>query len=170
MSTLFVSLIRLSLGTSNNLLHHPSADEWSELYLTAAKQSLVGVCFVGVRKYLEHTGKNYTEAEIPKKIYHQWVASAAYIQYRNELMNQRCVELQSKLSSSGFKSSILKGQGVATLYGKLKDFRHPGDIDVYVDCDRKNAIEYAQSIGQKDVDWDYKHLHLKFYKRQEHIQ
>ena len=28
----------------------------------------------------------------------------------------------------------------------------------------KNAIEYAQSIRQKDVDWDYKHLHLKIFK------
>lgn len=79
-------------------------------------------------------------------------------------MNQRCVELQYKFNSLGLKSSILKGQAIATLYGDLKDLRQPGDIDVYVDSGREKAIEYARSIGQKEVDWDYKHLHLKVFK------
>ena len=104
------------------------------------------------------------ETTVPQKLYWQWLGTAAQNQQRNELMNRRCVELQSKLSSSGFNSSILKGQGIAALYGELKDFRQPGDIDVYVDCGRGKAIEYARSIGQESVDWDYKHLHLKLFK------
>lgn len=36
-------------------------------------------------------------------------------------------------------------------------------IDIYVDCGREKAIEYARSI-QDEVDWDYKHLHLKMFK------
>ena len=92
-------------------------------------------------------------------LYYQWLGTAAQIQQRNELMNQKCVELQSKLSASGFKSSILKGQTVAALYAELKDFRQPEDIDVYVDCGREKTIEYAQG----NIDWDYKHLHLKVF-------
>lgn len=74
-------------------------------------------------------------------------------------MKQRCVELQSALSSSVFKYSILTGQSVAAHYGDLKDLRQPGDIDVYGDCGREKAMEYALSIGSEDVEWDYNHLH-----------
>lgn len=59
---------------------------------------------------------------LPQKLYYQWLGTAVQIQQRNELMNRRCVELQSQLCLSEFNSSILKGQGIATLYGELKDF------------------------------------------------
>lgn len=163
MTPLFFSLIRLSIGTSNTLSHHPSTDEWEILYRMAVKQSLVGVCFAGVRRFLEIAQQCGEGTSIPQKLYYQWLGAAIQIQQRNELMNRRCVELQSKLRSSGFKSSIMKGQGIAVLYGELKDLRQPGDIDVYVDCGRETAIEYARSIGQEEVDWDYKHLHLNVF-------
>jgi len=164
MYPLFFSLIRLSIDTSQNLLRQPCAEEWEDLYRIAVTQSLVGVCFAGLRRYMEIARQCRKVVSIPKKVYYQWLGAAVQIQQRNELMNRRCVELQSKLSSSGFRNSILKGQGIAALYGELKDLRQPGDIDVYVDCEREKTIEYARSIGQENVDWDYKHLHLKVFK------
>lgn len=164
MHTPFFSLIRLSLGTSNTFTYQPSADEWGELYRISAKQSLVGICFAGVRRYMETVHQQEEESNIPQKLYYQWLEVAVQICQRNELMNPRCVELQYKLSLDGYKSTILKGQGIAALYGELKYFRQPGDIDVYVDCGREKAIEYARSIGQEKIDWDYKHLHLKVFK------
>lgn len=155
---------RLSLGIEDTLSRHPSDEEWMELYRMAAKQSLVRCYFAGVRRYMETVQRRGEKSNIPQKLYYQWLGKAVQIRQRNELMNHRCVELQSKLSSLGFKSSILKGQCIASLYGELKYFRHPGDIDVYVDCGRVKAIEYAHSIGQESVDWDYKHLHLKVFK------
>lgn len=41
---------------------------------------------------------------------------AAKIQQRNEVVNRQCVEVQSKVSSDGFQSFIMKGQGNAALY------------------------------------------------------
>lgn len=117
----------------------------------------------GEKVYGDYSTKGKA-SNIPQKLYSQWLGAAVQIQQRNEHMNTKCVELQSKLGSFGFKSSILKGQGVAALYAELKDFRQPGDIDVYVDCGREKAIEYARSIGQGNIDWDYKHLHLKVFK------
>lgn len=164
MYPLFFSLVRLSIGSSNDLSRQPTVDEWNKLYQMAAKQSLVGVCFAGVRRYMEIIQQKGRASNIPQKLYYQWLGAAVQIQQRNERMNTQCVELQSKLGSFGFKSSILKGQGVAALYGELKDFRQPGDIDVYVNCGREKAIYYACSIGQKNVEWDYKHLHLKVFQ------
>jgi len=73
------------------------------------------------------------------------------------------VELQKKLEDSGIRSSILKGQGIASYYGELASLRQPGDIDIYVDCERKKALQFAKSVGSKDVEWDYKHLHLDVF-------
>lgn len=164
MNSLFFSLIRLSIGTGDKLSRQPSEEEWGELYKMAVKQSLVGICFVGVRRYMETSSQSGDLPVVPKKIYFQWLGMAAQIQQRNGVMDQRCVELQSKLHLYGINSSILKGQAIATYYGELKDYRQPGDIDVYVDCGRAKAIEYAHSIKQEYVDWDYKHLHLKIFK------
>lgn len=45
----------------------------------------------------------------------------------------------------------------------LGALRQPGDIDVYVDCGLKKALAFAKATGQKNVDWDYKHLHLNVW-------
>lgn len=45
----------------------------------------------------------------------------------------------------------------------LGALRQPGDIDVCVDCGLKKALAFAKATGQKNVDWDYKHLHLNVW-------
>lgn len=165
-TSLFFELIRVAIGNQACLSHSPSADEWGELYAMAKKQSLVGICFAGVQRL---QGQQQCP---PERLYLQWMGMAAKIQQRNEVMNRLCAELQAKLSDSGMRSAILKGQGMAALYAikdeglKINDLsglRQSGDIDVYVDCGREKAIEYARNI-QDEVDWDYKHLHLKMFK------
>ena len=80
------------------------------------------------------------------------------------MLNDRCKELLSNLTSAGLHPTILKGQGIAQCYPEaLQKLRQPGDIDVFVSDGRGKAIGYARSIGQKDIDWDYKHLHLKLW-------
>ena len=154
---IFFELIQVAIGTRICLSHTPNADEWSELYAMAKKQSLVGVCFAGVQKLQTQ------RQEPPEMLYLKWMGMAAKIQQRNEVVNRQCVELQAKLSADGIRSSILKGQGVGQYYGQLAALRQSGDIDVYVDCGREKAIEYARGL-QGEVDWDYKHLHLHVFQ------
>ena len=93
--------------------------EWKALYDMAKKQSPVGVCFAGllrlssIEDFITH--KPYT-INLPEVLYLTWMGMAAKIQQRNEVVNQQCVELQAKLSADGFRSCILKGQGVAGIY------------------------------------------------------
>lgn len=124
----------------------------------AKKQSLMGVCFAGLHKLVEQ------QQEPPEMLYLTWMGMAAKIQQRNEVVTKQCVELQAKLSADGLRSSILKGQAVASIYPEhLRGLRQSGDIDFYVDCEREKAIEYARGL-QGGVDWDYKHLHLKVFE------
>lgn len=158
MNDLFFELIRVAIGNQVYLSHTPSVDEWRVLYAMAKKQSLLGICFAGVQKLRK-------QEQCPSEtLYFQWLGMAAKIQQRNEAVNRQCIALQKFLADGEMRSSILKGQGVALCYGvSLRELRQSGDIDVYVDCGRVKAIEYAHGI-QNIVDWDYKHLHLKLFQ------
>ena len=190
MDQLFFELIRVAIGNAVCLSHTPTAKEWQMLYEMAKKQSLVGICFAGVQRLqAQRQAPNSWGNEQGEMLYLQWMGMAAKIQQRNEVLNRQCAELAESLKLRGYRSSILKGQGFATLYKvraerlELRDsdsefdnnsklsslsshlglLRQSGDIDIYVDCGREKAIEYARSM-QDEVVWDYKHLHLKMFK------
>lgn len=141
-NNIFFELVQVAIDTRICLSHTPSADEWGELYKMAKKQSLVGVCFVGVRKLVEQ------RQELPEMLYFTWLGMAAKIQQRNEVVNRQCVELQKRLSADGFRNYIMKGQYVATLYGEhLAVLRQSGDIDVYLEGGLDKVLAYARRFG-----------------------
>ena len=171
LNTLFFELIRVAIGTQESLSRLPSHStgsgltpaEWEELFEMAVKQSLVGVCFCGIHALGADSDEGYARIGMSEDLFFDWMGMAAQINMKNDIVNEQCVALQKRLAADGIRSSILKGQAVAMLYGEeLRGFRQSGDIDIYVDCGREKAIEYARSI-QGDVDWDYKHLHLKVF-------
>lgn len=167
---LFFGLIRVAIGQTECLSHTPSAEEWQSLYETAKKQSLVGICFAGVQKLI--TNHSSFIIDLSEYLRLQWMGMAAKIQQRNEVMNRRCVEVQKKIELAGFRSLILKGQGLAALYyGDLAMLRQSGDIDVWVlaedgasyDVHFKKVMAYAKTIG-KIEDFNRQHVCVPFYK------
>lgn len=161
--SIFFELIRVSIGTQKSLTQVPSEAQWNELFDMAVKQSLVGICFAGLSRLGANSDDGFARIGMSEDLYFNWMGMAAQVNMTNELVNQQCVELQKRLAADGIRSSILKGQAVAMLYGEeLRSFRQSGDIDIYVDCGREKAIKYARSV-QDNVDWDYKHLHLKAF-------
>lgn len=88
---------------------------------------MVGIVFNGLKRLPKEQ-----IIELPMSLKMQWLGLVVQIQKRNENINMRCVELQRILVEDVIRSCILKGQGVATLYGKdLSLLRQPGDIDIY---------------------------------------
>lgn len=160
---LFFELIQVAIGTRICLSHTPSADEWGELYAMAKKQSLIGICFAAVQKlqcndHQEPRTKNPqsepTQNQEPRTqnldevLYLTWMGMAAKIQQRNEVVNRQCGEVQAKLSAEGFRSYIMKGQAVGTLYGSLAGLRQSGDIDVYLEGGLDKVLAYARTFGE----------------------
>ena len=133
------------MGNRDRLSRVPSADEWKLLHGDARKQALVGVCFAGIKRLPK-------DQQPPRAILLQWFAAAEKIRQRNVLLNQRAKELSILLGEAGFKSSILKGQGVASHYHVANEdslnsyfsglglYRQSGDIDVWVDGDRNDIL------------------------------
>lgn len=154
---MILELIRVALGKQLKLSHNLSQEEWKELFSETQKQSVVGIAFEGVQKLPKEQWPS-------QALLFEWIGVTEMIKQRNELLNEHCIKLQEQFKYAGIGSSILKGQGIARYYGdKLVSLRQPGDIDVYVDCGREQALQFAFSCGLKNVKWDYKHLHLNVF-------
>ena len=156
-NNLFFELLQIALGNPERLSVVPSAEEWAEIYAESERQAVTGILLHGIEKL--------PAEQRPAKVFLlQWIGVGEIIKQQNSLLNDRCKELTSNLSAAGLHPTILKGQGIAQCYPEsLQKLRQPGDIDVYVDCGLRKALEYAESLGQKNVEWDYKHLHLKIW-------
>lgn len=76
-------------------------------------------------------------------------------------MNRQCVKVQQILAEAGFKSAIIKGQGVASLYGDLGNLRQSGDIDLWVDTPKENVVALANEMGITEKA-GYLHVGTKF--------
>ena len=128
---LFFELLRVAIKVQNTLSRIPSAEEWDKLYRISKKQSLVGISFAGIQRVVEY--EKIYHCGMPELLYFTWMGMAAKIQQRNEVVNRQCVELQEKLSADGFRSYIMKGQAVGSLYGQIGLLRQSGDIDVFLE-------------------------------------
>lgn len=161
-SDLFFQLIRVAIGTQESLSRLPSEREWSKLFKMAEKQSLVGVCFAGLKRLGADADEGFARIGISKMLYLTWMGMTVQIQQKNETVNQQCITLQNRLSACGLRSSILKGQGVASIYSEhLHGLRQSGDIDVYVDCGMDKAMQYSRTTcGQGNYDYINAHLSI----------
>ena len=176
MNDSFFELIRVAIGNKVCLSRVPSAAEWKALYSLSVKQALTGICFCGVQRLPKEQ-----VVEMPFRLKMQWFAVAEQIRQRNEVMNRRCVEVQRLLAKEGLKSSILKGQGVATLYNLNLDlnlkkddnrdnkynfnlgmYRQSGDIDAWVDASRERVIDYVMKCAPTR-EFDQKHIHFHVF-------
>jgi hypothetical protein len=127
---------------SDNLLRPESFQDvdWNKLLVWAEQQAIVGVIFQGIQRAGKSLG-------IPTDILFKWIGYVNQIEYRNKLLNKRCVELTDFLAHRGFDTCILKGQGNASLYPNPL-WRTPGDIDVWT---RKKSIrETIQFAREKN--------------------
>ena len=152
---LFFELVQVALGKQEKLSRTPSTEEWHKLYMMCQQQAVIGVTFPA----LDNLSKEGQKVPVP--LLYDWIGASEQIRQRNNLLNNRCKEIQDNLLSKGINSSILKGQGIAKYYkADLMNLRQPGDIDVFVDCGREVAIKFVKQYGEKIIDWDYRHVKL----------
>lgn len=156
--SLFFELLQLSFGTLEKLSRVPNAREWEEVYEMSGQQAVTGILLTGQEKL---PAENLPPLELKL----QWIGERQITEQQNFILDKRCVELLGILENAGLRGSILKGQGIASLYDEeLRCGRQPGDIDIYVDCGLEKALAFARSLGQKNISWDYKHLHLNLWE------
>ncbi len=123
----YLQFLKYSLSPSCQSV--PSCAEWMDwagLLQFAEKQSIVGVCWQGVRRMGELNMNKPTEDDVL-----EWMAKVGKIAKQNKKVNGVAVKVVAHFQQQGFEACVLKGQGNALLYPDPLS-RTPGDIDVYV--------------------------------------
>lgn len=131
----------------------------SKLFVKAQRQAIDGVLLDGFVRLKT----NADSIQDYKKTKLHWIACALQIEQRNDLTNLRARQLTDFFMSGGYRSCVLKGQGVALLYPNPKR-RRCGDIDLWVEGKRDDIVNYIRSKGVKVYDVHLVHATAEFFK------
>lgn len=156
MLDLFVELLQVSLGNRDKLSRDPSTKEWNILFEESVRQTVPGIAFEGVQK-LPDTQRP------PQILLFKWIGLSEQIRQQNRIVDKQTSEIWNRLKKEDLNAAILKGQGIATLYGKLAPYRQSGDIDIWVKGGYQKVCEYVQSTRPTD-DVAYHRFHYDYFK------
>lgn len=152
---LLLELLQVALGNQSELSTIPSTKEWEVLLDEAQRQAIVGVLMDG----LEILPK---EQRPPQIVLLKWIGFIQMNEKTYLLQCERAKELTMRFEEQGYRNCVLKGVGLAQLYPKPSR-RQSGDIDLWVDCDRKYLIRWLQSqCATEHVLWH--HVDAKFFE------
>ena len=159
--SLFFELIQISIGVRDCFSKVPTTQDWIYLYKFSQAQALVGVCFAGITVLFQHYPEqtNNLSAELKMK----WLGESIQVQQRNALMNHYVIDTLTFFREKGFPCEILKGQGIALLYGNLSSYRQSGDIDIWLTGGREKIYSLSQDVLGTITGANYHHIHFPLY-------
>ncbi len=169
MNELFYELIRVSIGNQESFSRFPSEAEWEVLHAMAMKQSLVGICFVGLSSLGADADDDFNQIGMSEGLFFKWMGMAAQINMRNEVMDGYTKDTLSYFRKKDIPCQVLKGQGVAKLYTSinsaqvpidLRGFRQSGDVDIWLNISRKDLYALSQKELGKLEGRTYHHIHF----------
>lgn len=145
----FFLLLRLSLGVGRGPQRALTETEWRDVFQTAQTHAVVGLVSDAAERLP-------AALQPPAELRLQGYMLREAIRQRNALVNRRTVELSEQFRRDGFRSCVLKGQGVARLYPDPA-LRQPGDIDLWVEGARKDIYAYLQQHVAEPPEMEYHH-------------
>jgi hypothetical protein len=131
--------------------------DWRQLYSFATKQTIIGICFDGIRRLSEEYPEELKKNPIERDLLMTWMGVSRQIRRQNMKVNGVAAKLYSMLREDGLRCCILKGQGNALMYPNAYS-RNPGDIDVWVNASREQITEYAKKHFELGDDIRYQHI------------
>lgn len=160
----FFELLQVAIGNRSELTQTPTAMEWGELYALAKKQSLEGITYRGIEQLPKMQRP-------PKALLIQWYMDTELIKGVNAALDGKSLDVANKFLKDGFRSLILKGQGIAKLYKlrndrdkccsesdsdskhtaycSISEYRTSGDIDIWLEGNRKTILRYVSQHVKK---------------------
>lgn len=131
--------------------------DWRQLYSFATKQTIIGICFDGIKRLSEEYPEELKKNPIERDLLMTWMGVSQQIRRQNMKVNGVASKLYSMLREDGLRCCILKGQGNALMYPNAYS-RNPGDIDVWVNASRGQITEYAKKHFELGDDIRYQHI------------
>ena len=131
--------------------------DWRQLYSFATKQTIIGICFDGIKRSSEEYPEELKKNPIERDLLMTWMGVSQQIRRQNMKVNGVAAKLYSMLREDGLRCCILKGQGNTLIYPNAYS-RNPGDIDVWVNASREQITEYAKKHFELGDDIRYQHI------------
>lgn len=131
--------------------------DWQQLYSFATKQTIIGICFDGIKRLSEEYPEELKKNPIERDLLMTWMGVSQQIRRQNMKVNGVAAKLYSMLREDGLRCCILKGQGNTLMYPNAYS-RNPGDIDVWVNASREQITEYAKKHFELGDDIRLQHL------------
>ena len=159
MNDLFLRILRLAMCSNECIKEKEeiSLEECRLLLSEARKQAVDGVLLDGISKVIVNDDPHCQKLKL------QWIANALQLERCNDLTNQCARKVTGFFREGGYRSCVLKGQGVALLYPNPKR-RHCGDIDLWVDGERDEVVNFIRSKGVKVYDIHLVHATADFFE------
>lgn len=155
-SAIFLFL-RYGLGDKVDLSMVVANMDWRQLYSFATKQTIIGICFDGIKRLSEEYPEELKKNPIERDLLMTWMGVSQQIRRQNMKVNGVAAKLYSMLREDGLRCCILKGQGNALMYSKPYS-RTPGDIDVWIYANRERIMEYALKKFELGDDIRLQHI------------
>ena len=159
MQELFFELLCVSIGQLDCLSRGPSSEEWNEIYQTARRHGLAGVCYKGIERLFEFG------LRVPQDLSLDWMADAEDLREEQELYESRCEKLVKKLAERKIRATVMNGLGMRHhADNELQHLLRATAIDIYVDCSMERAIKFARQTGQENIHCSYTSLALNVWE------
>lgn len=146
----FFSLLKYSIGSSDEFPYTPTFDEWNEIFDISVKHTLIGITYLGIERLPN-------EKKPQKELYIKWHLSCERIKTLNKKCNSVASSVSQKFREEGFRNVIIKGQGIA-LYYPQPLYRQPGDIDIWLEGSRDKIVKYLRSVIHTNTLVCYHHI------------
>ena len=153
--TLFLRLVRIAMGGADRFDAPPDDAEWDALQRVASDQAVEGVLCAALERLPQEqlpTGDRIR----------RWLMDRTLIARRNALMDARAGQLTAMVADLGFRSAVLKGQGVARCYPD-PSLRVSGDIDLWIPGGREKVLAALQDKVPLRHPV-YHHVDARFFK------
>lgn len=137
----FFCLLHNATGETRRLPKNVGPEVWQEVFGLARMHALIGIAYSAIEELPR-------EEQPPKDLMLEWAVTTEYIKERNRKMDLATVAVSEKLLKDGFRSVILKGQGIARLYPR-PEYRTAGDIDIWMEGSRERILAYLKQFTQK---------------------
>ena len=133
-----------------------TAMQFEEVLKQAEEQAIFGLVFNAIHNAVVVDKEDVAGGEVSKAqmAIFEAVGLQEQIKQQNEIVNERAELLTRIVASWGYKSCILKGQGIAQLYSNSQ-LRQSGDIDIWVDGKQEEIVSCLRKnyIGVHDIHY-----------------
>ena len=152
---LLYNLLKLAVSDNDSSLILENSCS-AKVYSLAVSQGIVGIAFVGLRKYMEIHGIKKENLGESVKAYERWFATAASIILNHDKISHLQGKMSKYLQEEGIKALVLKGLSISKYYDNAS-LRCFGDLDIYSPTDYDKLDKVLKSISTNfSVDY-YRH-------------